>query len=116
ALIESIEGKIVRRKSDRTLPVILRARERVVCLELQIIRQTTIRLKHERMVFRKNVATNFSDLREVRVRSRSRERVCLCASHEDRCQISAATERSPEYRNVNEPCRRRQVRIDEVWQ
>ena len=84
---KSIEGKIICREGHGTLPIILRARQRIVCLELQIVRQSTISLKHKRMVFRIHIATNFSDLRKIRVRSRSSKRVSLRSSHEDWGQV-----------------------------
>ena len=84
-LVKRIERHIVRSKGLRSLTVVRSTRQRVVRLELQSGRQTTVRLQYQRMIFRKHVAANFRELREPRIRPWSSEqrRQISCAEQMD---------------------------------
>src|SRR5712664_2217697 len=106
-LIQGIPWSVVRSKGLRSLTVIVCSRERVVALDLQAVRQTTIELQDQRIVFREHIAANLCNAAVARV---------WPGADEQRYAPSLTIE-GPSHRRVSSEVRRRiQVGIHKVWQ
>src|SRR5258708_3307752 len=106
-LIQGIPRSVVRRKGLRSLTVIERSRERVVALDLQAVRQTTIELQDQGIVFREDIAANLCNATVSRV---------WPGSDEQRYPPGLTIERPSHCRVGSEVRRHIQVGIHKVWQ